>query len=499
MKNGDDLKIALINPRVESYSGTMPALGLLYIAALLERNGFNVKVFDISPADDKDIASVISYSPDVIGITILTDYIFRAKYITCYLKKNLPEAFIVIGGVHVTVLPEESLVDFSADVGVISEGEYTMLELCKFLKHNAEWKGIPGIVFKDKGGKIVITAQRKYIDNLDELPLPARHLLDFEEYLIPPGMIRGYWFERATTVMTSRGCPFTCIWCGSQCTFGRKVRYRSIDNVMMELESLIEKYSVDCVWFVDDTFTLKKDRVLEFCDQIQKRKIKLAWGCQAHVKTADLEMFQKMKRSGLVQLDFGVESGSDRVLNYLKKHSDILSIKKAFALAKRAGIRTCATFMFGSPGEEKEDVLATFKLAREIKPNFTSSYFITPYPGTELMKMAVRKGWQLAGDRCNRGLKRRPMLLINFKEQDLFKIRKDFQRLFALRNFSGCILNVNYFLKGVQILIRYPLGLIAGFRAFIKTLVFDDFLFGFLIYYISKRSEKMRALKNENM
>lgn len=168
-----------------------------------------------------------------------------------------------------TVLPKESLIDFGADVGVIGEGEYTMFELCNSLKHNAEWRDIAGIVFMDKNGKIVITAPRAYIDNLDELPLPARHLLNFEEYLIPPGMIRGYWFERATTVMTSRGCPFTCIWCGSQCTFGRKVRYRSINNVMLELESLIEKHAVDCVWFVDDTFTLKNDLVLEFCDQMQ--------------------------------------------------------------------------------------------------------------------------------------------------------------------------------------------------------------------------------------
>ena len=497
MRNGVNvnLKIALVNPRIESYSGTMPPLGLLYIAALLEKSGFNVKIFDISPVDDKDIASIISYSPDVIGITILTDYFFRAKHITGTLKKNLPEAFIVIGGVHVTVLPKESLIDFGVDVGVVGEGEYTMLELCNSLKHNTEWRDIAGIVFMDKNRKIVITAPRAYIDNLDELPLPARHLLNFEEYLLPPGMIRGYWFERATTVMTSRGCPFTCIWCGSQCTFGRKVRYRSINNVMLELQSLIEKHTVDCVWFVDDTFTLKNDRVLEFCDQMQKRKIKLAWGCQAHVKTADFEMFQKMKKSGLVQLDFGVESGSNRILNYLKKNSDAVSIKKAFTLAKKAGIRTCATFMFGSPGEEKEDVLATFKLAREIKPDFTSSFFITPYPGTELMEMAVKKRWKLADDRYDRGLKRRPMLLINFTERDLLKIRKDFQKLFALRNFSGCILNVRYFLKALQILIRYPLGAVTGFRAFIKTFVFDDFLFAFLIYYVSKRSGKIKSLK----
>ncbi len=497
MKKGvnGNLKIALVNPRVESYSGTMPPLGLLYIAALLDKNGFNLRIFDICPDDNNDISALISYSPDIIGITILTDYSFRAKQITEIVKKKLPAAFVIIGGVHVTALPCESLIDFSADVGVIGEGEYTMLELCNSLNHDSDWKNISGIVFMDENGKITNTTPREYIDNLDELPLPARYLLNFEEYLIPPGMIRGYWSERATTVMTSRGCPFTCIWCGSQCTFGRKVRYRSIVNVMLELESLIEKYSVDSVWFVDDTFTLKKDRVLEFCDQMQKRKIKLAWGCQAHVKTADLEMFQAMKKAGMVQLDFGVESGSDRVLNYLKKNSDIVSIKKAFALAKKAGIRTCATFMFGSPGEEKEDVLATFKLAREIKPDFTSSFFITPYPGTELMGMALKEGWQIACDRYDHGLKRRPMLLINFTERELFAIRKDFQGLFALRNFSSCILNIRYLLEGLQILIQYPLGVITGFRAFIKTFVFDDFLFAFLIYYVSKRSKKARQFK----
>jgi len=462
----------------------------LYIASLLEKRGYDVRVFDIYPYDDRDFPKILGYDPDMIGMTVLTDYVQRARSVAAYVKKNLSSKIFVIGGVHVTALPQESVSEFNADIGVIGEGEYTMLELCDLLSRGQDWHKIQGIIFRDRAGQFVRTAARPFIDDLDEIPLPARHLIDFRQYLIPPGMIRGYWADRATTVMTSRGCPFTCIWCGSQCTFGRKVRSRSIDNVMLELEELTGRYGVDAVWFVDDTFTLRKDRVLEFCRKLRERGIKIAWGCQAHVKTADEEMFRVMKDHGLVQLDFGVESGSDHVLRCLHKNSDAHAIKRAFSIAKKVGVRTCATFMFGSPGEKKEDVEATFKLAREINPNFTSSFFITPYPGTELMDMAVKQGWNMSGDRSQSGLKRRPMLLINFNEKELFEIRKNFQKMFAWRNFASCIFNVRYLFKALQIVVKYPLGLAHGFRAYCKSFVFDDFLFAFLIYYVMKRADR---------
>lgn len=483
-----DMKIALVNPRVESYSSTLPPIGLLYIAAVLERDGFRVRIFDVYPYDDRDMPSLLSYDPDIVGMTILTDYWSRAKHIGNIIRKNLGDSLFVVGGVHVTVQPEQSLCELDAHIGVIGEGEYTMRGLCRHLANGSDWHNTQGIVFKNATGHVVRTTPRPYIEDLDALAPPARHLLNFENYLIPPGIIRGHWSERSTTVMTSRGCPFSCIWCGSNCTFGRKVRYRSVDNVLDELEALVRDYSVDTVWFCDDTFTLRKNRVLMFCEKLLARDIKLNWGCQAHIKTADEEMFRTMKKAGLVQLDFGVESGSNKVLKSLKKNSDAESIQHAFQMAKNAGVRTLATFMFGNPSETEEDVEATFKLAKAINPNFVSSFFLTPYPGTELMQMIEANKWTITGERGSHGLKKGPMLQIYFSAEELLDIRKRFQKAFVYRNFFSILFNPRYLFRMISLLCRYPGGLFRGIRIFMKTFVLDDLLFEFLNYYVEKRT-----------
>jgi radical SAM superfamily enzyme YgiQ (UPF0313 family) len=219
------------------------------------------------------------------------------------------------------------------------------------------------------------------------------------------------------------------------------------------------------------------------------KKIDLKWGCQAHVETVDEEMVVLMKEAGLVQLDFGVESGSDKVLRNLKKHSDESKIKNAFKTTKKVGIRTMATFMFGNPGESNEDIEKTFKLAKEIKPNFVSSYFLTPFPGTELMEMAMKNNWLICGNYDLGGLKKEPMMEINFSPKDLAKIRARFQRQFVLTNFFSLLKNFNYMRKAIFLILRYPWGLLKGIKAFSKTRVFDDFVFAFLTYYAEQKEK----------
>lgn len=486
----NELKIALVNPRVESYSSTLPPLGLLYIAAVLEQAGFIPRVFDIYPYDDRDFATLTDYCPDVVGMTVLTDYWARAVEVSALVKTHLPQTVFIVGGVHVTALPEESLAALDATIGVIGEGERTLLELCECIASGVPWQGVYGIIFRNTAGEFARTPARPHIENLDEIPFPSRHLLDFEQYLVPPGIIRGHWTERSTTVMTSRGCPFSCIWCGSQCTFGRKVRNRSVENVVAEIEHLVTEFAIDTVWFVDDTFTLNKKRVLDFCRLMTERRIQITWGCQAHVKTADEEMFLAMKKVGLVQLDFGVESGSNRVLNSLKKDSTDEAIRRAFAITRKAGLRTTATFMFGSPGETIEDVEQTMQLAQEIRPDFVSSFFITPYPGTELMDMAEANSWEMS-KREDSGLKKGPMLKIHFRGHELMAIRERFQRLFLWKNFSGILLSPRYIAKAFFLFLRTPGGVWTGARAFVKTKVFDDFIFAFLIYFVRKKMERL--------
>lgn len=491
------MKIALINPRVESYSSTLPPLGLLYIAAVLEKEGYDVQLYDPYPDDDSELKKVIEFQPDVIGLSILTTYIERAKHIINILRPKLQKSFFVAGGIHSTVLPEESLSILDVDCVVIGEGEITMKELLHNIKNHKPISEVNGLLYK-AGNGVIRTLPRQLSENLDELPFPARHLINFERYLYPPGIIRGIWSERSTTMITSRGCPFQCIWCGSQAIFGRRMRRRSVQNVIDELKILINDYNIDTVWFIDDTFTLNKQWVYDFCDAVEKNNLKLKWGCQAHVTTADEQMFARMMQVGLIQLDFGVESGSNKVLKAIKKTSNEKAIINAFKIAKRAGIRTMATFMFGLPSEEKEDIEKTFNIAKKIKPNFTSSFFLTPFPGTELMDMAKTNNWITETNYFAGSLKGKPMMKINFNADELYKIRSRFQRMFLFRNYMSLFTNFNYLFKAFSIVLRYPGGLYSGFTSFLKSRVFDDFVFNFLIYYADKKQKDCRKTKSQN-
>lgn len=491
------MRIALVNPRVESLGSMIPPLGLLWIGGVLERDGHEVKIFDIYPYDDNDLPSLAAYRADVVGMTVLTDYWDRAVQVAEFIRREMPDSRFVIGGVHVTMLPGEAIRGLGAMVGVIGEGEYTMRALCRHFAAGTDWRGEDGIAYLDDGGELHRTANRGFIANLDELPFPARHLLNFENYLIPPGIVRGYWSERSTVAMTSRGCPFQCIWCGSQCTFGRGVRRRTVDNVMLEVKELVERYRLDTLYFIDDTFTLNRDWVRQFCERLMADGYRIAWGCQAHVETVEEDMLRLMKKAGLVQLDMGVESGSDRVLKALKKHSNADAVRRAFAIARKVGVRTMASFVLGSPEETWEDIEDTFKLAKEIRPNYASAYFLTPYPGTELMSMAKTHGWLASEDHNRGGLRKGPMMRINFTEKELFQIRARFQKMFVWRNVLSVAFSPQYFSRSIWMLLRYPVGFAMGIARFLKTRAIDDFFFVFYNYYLRRRTALMRARRGQ--
>jgi len=234
-----------------------------------------------------------------------------------------------------------------------------------------------------------------------------------------------------------------------------------------------------------------KKRVNEFCEKILAKNIKIIWGCQAHIKTANLDMFKLMKKAGCIQLDFGVESGSNRVLQRLKKDSNSKLIEKAFQIARQADLRTAATFMFGSPGEKEKDVELTFKIAKKIRPDFVSSFFITPYPATELMTMVEKNNWEISLNRNDIGLKKNPALKVYFSKKQLLDIRKRFQKEFAFHNFAGIILSAKFFFKAAKLALSYPMGLLAGLKKLAQTKVIDDFFFEFLIYY-TKQKQRSR-------
>lgn len=299
---------------------------------------------------------------------------------------------ICIGGPHPTIFPEEVVSDPDIDFVVLGEGELSFLELVKSLMTHEDFENVPGIGFS-KRGSVVINPPRLPIENLDLLPFPARHLLPMDVHI---GFNFLYYGKPATTMIASRGCPFNCSFCQPTLRkiFGRKSRRRSPENVVDEIEYLIKKYDIKLIIFHDDTFTLNRKWVMDVCDEIIKRNLKIKWICNSRADTLDERLLKKLKEAGCVELRIGVESGNQWILdNILKKGITINQVRDTFKLIRKCGFkRAWAFFMVGSPGETRDMIQDSIRLAREIKPTHVNISITLPLPGTELWNIAGKYG-----------------------------------------------------------------------------------------------------------
>jgi len=470
------LRVVLIHPRTIDIP--QPPLGLLYIGAVLEKEGHDVRIFDPWPNDDRFLERVGIFRPDLVGLSLLTPQYSRALSIVRTLKGTLPEAKYCAGGVHTTALPVQTLREFDLDFVIFGEGELTMKEVCERLEAGRDLNNVKGVGFKNDQGEVVVNQPRELIRNLDELPFPARHLLDFEWYLIPPGPIRGFFLRKSAVVMASRGCTAGCIYCGSHLIFGRKVRYRSVGNLIAEITHLIEDYAIDGLWFTDDELTVNNRWVMDFCRELKTQGISLKWGCQSRVDTVSEELLLEMKRAGCVQLDYGVESGSERVLKTLKKNITPEEVRAAFAMTKRLGLRAMASFMIGNPGETYQDIKKTLELASQISADFTRFFYTTPYPGTELYDMAKRERWIDPDLRFSELWSVRqaeyPVMTAGFTRVELARIRARLQNKFLLRNYSSYAKRPSFTLRFLSALLQHPRALLQGVVRSLRTRRLDD-------------------------
>jgi len=358
-----------------------PPLGITYLGAVLEKAGLPVKLLDCRLSEAKDIIHEIE-SADIVGISAPSVLAKGALELAGY-AKSLGK-ITVVGGPHATISPDfflrdrEGLVDFV----VRGEGEHTLLELVQKLSDGEDWKEVEGIFYL-KDSKIVHTPDRPAIRNLDDLPFPARHLLPMKEYLRRWKKTIGYTF---LNLLSSRGCPYSCFFCSKE-IFGKVYRARSTKNVVDEMEFMVEKYAPDHLFFNDDVFTLNRWRVLQICNELIERRLKVDWGCESRVDTVDHELLKAMKKSGCTRIAYGVESGSQRILNVLKKNVTAEQVKRATSLTKKVGIQVVHYLIVGTPGETVEDIELTKRLIRETNPDYIGVSFFTPFPGGESWKL----------------------------------------------------------------------------------------------------------------
>lgn len=431
-------RIALINPyyqkQVQSIAQTTvgPPLGLAYIAAVLEKQGYSVSIIDANAEQlslSEIINRVLEFKAQLVGITAVTPTIKLTCQIASQLKRENSSILTVIGGIHASVLPEETLTECNdLDFLVRGEGEFVMAELLKALNNGLPLRGIGGLAYREKGA-VVMNQPQTRVEDLDTLPFPARHLLKNKFY-------RSFESDKMTTMIAMRGCPAQCIYCAVKLSAGSVCRKRSPANIIEEIRSCESDYGTRFVGFLDDTFTFDKSWVHSLCDEFIKSGLhrRIQWSCLTRVDNVDYALLSHMKEAGCVRVEFGIESGSQRVLDYLKKGITIRQIKEAFAMAKKIGLSTMSFAMLNIPGETKEDIAATKRLLLEIKPDFLQLSFATPYPGTELYKLCVKDNLLLSRDWPRYVFLNYQIIKNNLvSEKELNKLMWDIQRAFYLR------------------------------------------------------------------
>ena len=317
--------------------------------------------------------TILDYNPDLIGITFMSTKMGAVQRIIDIAKNLLPEIPVVLGGAHPSVLFRSSLDSTQADAVVIGEGEETFSELIGELERpKPNLHKIRGIAFRSPEGKIVTTPPRPLIPDLDTLPFPDRESLLNKETFRPDDL---------SLIMSSRGCPFNCTFCSS--LWERRVRNRSVSNLIREIRYLQERFQAQNVFFKDDTFTVDRKRILSFCEQLKKNNVKINWDCLTRIELIEEDLLRAMQNAGMFNLKIGIETGSPRLLKATNKNITIDQIKRGAELLRRLNTRWSAFFMIGFPDETEEEIQMTWRFIEEIKPTYVSMSILVPYPGCQ--------------------------------------------------------------------------------------------------------------------
>lgn len=430
------MKVTFLNPpqtnsKYKFLGVVAPSLGIGYMAAVLEVNGYEVDVIDASALEltyDEIGEEILKRNPDIVSISALTPTIGVALDSADKIKQVKPDTIVVLGGYHPTFEFQSVLEEPSVDVVVRGEGEYTFLDLVRAIEKKEDLVNVKGLAFHDKDdGSLVLTPDREIIMDLDELPFPAFHLFPMEKYRILNIS------TNVATIITTRGCPMQCSFCSSAALHGHKLRRRSYQNVCDEIEVRLKEQNIDTIAFMDDTFTLNKKFVRDFCAEVKRRGLKFWWGCTSRVDTLDEELLETMKDAGCITIFMGVESADQQMLEKMDKNITISKTENAFRLARKVGIRTIASCVIGMPEDTKKSINQTIDFVKKLNPNYALYSLATPYPGTRFYNETFKKNLIQIKDWSKYTLLNPVLETVDCSSQELRSIQKKAFLKFYLR------------------------------------------------------------------
>lgn len=379
--------VASIVPKfVSEHVGNYLPLGLLYVAASLAKTpGAEVEILDAdleNMSDARIKEEVLARKPDIVGITATTFTLVDAVNTAKAVKEADPSIHVCIGGPHTSVYPLETIELRPVDSIVIGEGENSFPELVRRLSEGKSLEGLSGVWFKS-GGKVIRNGLCGFIQDLDSIQFPARKLVQYRKYR----SVIGEEFP-STTIISSRGCPFNCLYCYQ--AFGRKYRARSVTNILAEIRDCLEM-GIREFWFFDDNFTVDRRRTLDLCKALTDGDFRISWHIRTRIDLLDEELLTALKTAGCKRMFIGIESGVEKTLKTLRKNIDLEKAKIVIALIKKHGFEIYLDFMIGSPGETETDILKTISFAIETDPDYVQFAVTTPYPDTDLYKQGFEK------------------------------------------------------------------------------------------------------------
>lgn len=392
----DGLKVALVYPpygpvrnepgikTVKENYGIFPSLSLLYVAGILEAAGVEVLFLDAHAEDltlDETVARLRAFGPDFLGYTLTTYLFFQSMDWIKAIRAEV-DVPVIVGGVHLSIYPRETLRYADIDYAVTNEAEVALPDLLEALVRKTDLAQVRGIAFQQPDGTVVVTPKQKDC-NVDETPFPARHLIDNSLYYSFISQYRNF-----TCFITSRGCPYKCIFCEQG---SKPFRARSPKNVVDELELCYHEQGIRELDFFDSSFTIRKDRVIAICDEIQRRRLPITWAARTRVDCITDDVLKAMRAAGCTRIYYGIESGNREILQVLKKSTSLEMYRDVVARTKKHDINTFGYFMVGNPYETEASIRQTIRLALELDLDYAQFSKVTPMPATEMYTLLLKE------------------------------------------------------------------------------------------------------------